>query len=525
MSRQISQIFEDYQRARVKFAQTVAELAKNPLSVEALQAAGVMALLRPLLLDNVPSIQQSAALALGRLASYTEELAEAVVAAEILPQLVYSLAEQNRFYKKSAALVLRAVAKHSPTLAQSVVDCGAVEALVGCLEEFDPSVKEAAAWALGYIARHTPELAQAVVDNGAVPLLVFCVQEPEFELKRIAASCLADIAKHSPELAQVVVDAAAIPHLAPLILSSDAKLKRQVCQCLAQIAKHGVELAELVVEGEVLPNIFTLLKDADEIVRKNAATCIRELSRHTVELAQLVVNAGGLGALVEFVSTAASGAAQLPGIMTLGYISAFSETLALAVIVSKAIPPLGECLAADKESFVKAAAAWSLGQIGRHSADHAKAVADCNVLPKLLECYVSGGSVSPNPSGTLDKDTAGAAADDVQVKSKTALKFIIQKCVHLPALQPLLKEDAPPAILKHVCAQFAKVLPLDVAAKREFVASRGLAVLQKLNPGDGPLRDAIQTINNCYPPEIVQYYSPDYQETFMDKIDSYQPAA
>ena len=52
--------------------------------------AGVMQLLKPLLLDNVPSIQQTAALALGRLANYSEDLAEAVVGNEILPQLVYS---------------------------------------------------------------------------------------------------------------------------------------------------------------------------------------------------------------------------------------------------------------------------------------------------------------------------------------------------------------------------------------------------------------------------------------------------
>ncbi len=54
-----------------------------------------MQLLRPLLLDVVPTIQQTAALALGRLASYNDELAEAVVKGDILPQLVYSLAEQN----------------------------------------------------------------------------------------------------------------------------------------------------------------------------------------------------------------------------------------------------------------------------------------------------------------------------------------------------------------------------------------------------------------------------------------------
>lgn len=504
MSRQIIQVFEEYQKARVQFVQTVADLATRPQHIEALQSAGVMALLRPLLLDNVPSIQQSAALALGRLANYNEQLAEAVVAGEILPQLVYSLSEQNRFYKKSAAFVLRAVAKHSPALAQAVVDSGAVEALVGCLEEFDPGVKEAAAWALGYIGRHSGDLAQAIVDNGAVPLLVLCVQEPELTLKRISASSLSDIAKHSPELAQVVVDAGAINHLAPLITSTDAKLKRQVCQCLAQIAKHSVELAELVVEGEIFPKIFTLLKDLDEVVRKNAATTIREIAKHTPELAQLIVNAGGAGALVDYVNES-RGNARLPGIMTLGYISAFSETLALAVIVSKGIPPLGHALEKETEDHIKAAAAWSLGQIGRHSADHAKSVADAGILPKLLDVYLDANS-----------------SDDLKTKAKRALKGIIQKCVHPPALEPLLHQNAPPNVLKYVCGQYAKILPNDIAAKREFVANRGLATLQKIQAdAASKLGEFIQTINNCYPPEIVQYYSPDYASTFLDKIDNY----
>lgn len=95
MSRAVLQPFENYQKARVEFVQTVADLAQRPQNIEALQSAGVMALLRPLLLDNVPSIQQSAALALGRLASYSDELAQAVVSNEILPQLVMSLSEQN----------------------------------------------------------------------------------------------------------------------------------------------------------------------------------------------------------------------------------------------------------------------------------------------------------------------------------------------------------------------------------------------------------------------------------------------
>ncbi len=58
-------------------------------------------------------------------------------------------------------------------------------------------------------------------------------------------------------------------------------------------------------------------------------------------------------------------------------------------------------------------------------------------------------------------------------KAKKALKNILQKCVYLPALEPLL-HDAPPNILKHVVAQFSKVLPHDPKARRLFVTSGGL---------------------------------------------------
>jgi hypothetical protein len=94
-SRPVLQVFENYQAARTTFVQTIAELASRPQNIEALQNADVMALLRPLLLDTVPSIQQTSALALGRLANYSEALAEAVVTKEVLPQLVYTLSDQN----------------------------------------------------------------------------------------------------------------------------------------------------------------------------------------------------------------------------------------------------------------------------------------------------------------------------------------------------------------------------------------------------------------------------------------------
>lgn len=525
-TRVVLSVFEKYQKERLLFVQTVADLASRESNIEALQGAGVMSLLRPLLLDNIPAIQHAAALALGRLANYNEELAESVVDSDILPQLVYSLSEQNRFYKKAAAFVLRAVAKHSPELAQSVVDSGALNALVSCLEEFDPGVKEAAAWALGYIARHNGDLAQAVVDAGAIPLLVLCVQEPELTLKRIAASALSDIAKHSPELAQSVVDSNSVPFVAPLLANTDAKLRRQVCSALSQISKHTVDLAETVVDGEIFPNVLNCLKDSDGYVKKNAATLICEIAKHTPELAQLIVSSGGIAAIVDYVNDS-RGNARLPGIMTLGYIAAFSETLALAVIVAKGVAPLAQALVAESEDHIKAACAWSLGQIGRHSPDHAKTLADNAVLPKLLRILTTSG------------DANEEVGSDLKTKTKRALKCILEKTLHLEALEPLLQPSTPPNILKYVIGQFAKILPNDVAARRAFVTSGGLQRVQEIasslssqaanaaaGNGTGILNgtkmgEFIRTINECYPEEIVRYYSPGYSATLLEKIDEY----
>lgn len=174
-------------------------------------------------------------------------------------------------------------------------------------------------------------------------------------MKRVAASALSDIAKHSPELAQTVVDAGAIAHLAQMILNPDSQLKvnlffkkkikikrklfsfelqRQIFSALSQIAKHSVDLAEMVVEAEIFPAAFACLNDSDEYVKKNCATLIREIVKHTPELAQMIVNAGGVAAVVDYIAST-RGNVRLPAIMMLGYTAAHTESLAMAVILSK----------------------------------------------------------------------------------------------------------------------------------------------------------------------------------------------
>ena len=53
MSATLIGIFDSYQKSRVQFVQAIAEAANRPQNVEVMHNAGVIQLLRPLLLDNV----------------------------------------------------------------------------------------------------------------------------------------------------------------------------------------------------------------------------------------------------------------------------------------------------------------------------------------------------------------------------------------------------------------------------------------------------------------------------------------
>ncbi|XP_006624170.1 sperm-associated antigen 6-like isoform X2 [Apis dorsata] len=446
-ARSILQVFDQYQKARLLFVQSIADFASKPNTIECLEAAGVLDLLCPLLTDLVPSIQHMAAVALGKIANNNQKLAQTIVRMDILPQLLKNIAKQNKFYKKAALFVLRAIARHSPEFASMVIQSNGLDTIIICLEDFDSGVKEAAAWALGYIARHNKSLAQTTVDAGAVPLLVLSLQEPELCIKQITASALFDISKHSTELAENVVDAGAIPFLAKALSNPDTKLK----------------------------------------------------------MAQLIVNIGGIGALVELFSTSKL-TVRLPAIMAIGYIAGHSDQLAIAVIGSKGIVHLSTILHEENDDHTLAVTVWAIGQIGKHTSEHAKAVAVANILPKLLELYNN-----PNSS------------EDLKAKCCTALKQILQKCMYIEALEALLY-DSPPNILKYVLGQFSKILPHDARARRLFVTSGGLKKVQEIQTDPGStLFEYIQIINCCFPEEIVRYYSPGYPNTLLEAVEQYQP--
>ena len=97
MSRQLIKEFETYKNARRDFVRTIAEEASRPANVQALIDLQVLSLLRPLLLDNVAAIQTTAALAIGRLANGSEQVATKVVNAGILPEIVAGLSSSDKY--------------------------------------------------------------------------------------------------------------------------------------------------------------------------------------------------------------------------------------------------------------------------------------------------------------------------------------------------------------------------------------------------------------------------------------------
>ena len=480
MSRAVLQPFEEYQKARISFVQSIADLASRPQNIEALHAAGVMSLLRPLLLDSVPSIQQSAALAIGRLANYSEELAESVVQNDIIQQLIYSLAKPNRFFKKAACYVFKSVAKHSAQLAEDIVKCGALDPLVQCLDEFDPSVKEAAAWALGYISKHNAN---------------------EILLKRAAAQTLSYICQHNEQLAQPVAENG-LDTIIFFLSYNDTQLKRNICQLLGNITKHSSDLATQVMAKINNPQkLLNCLKDPDDIVKKNAAFCVCEIVNKSPENAQAIVSAGGPGIIVDFI-TNIKGDPRLYGILSLGFIAAFKDDLAMSVIQAKAISQLRDALQNEPHQHIKSAACYALGHIGRHSPKHAKEVSDANVLSLMLYYYM-------DPNST----------DDLKLKAKNALKKIIDNCSNLNALEPLL-HVAPEKILKHILQQYVKNLKGNTTEMRDFAQNGGLQKIQELKSKvNDKLKSLIDEINGYYPDDIVKYYSPDYAADLLNKID------
>ena len=338
----------------------------------------------------------------------------------------------------------------------------------------------------------------------AVKPLVDCLNEENVKLKQEASMALTEIARHSNELAKIVVDAKAIPALAKLLSHPDAKLKRRVCTCLAYIAGHTIELADDVVNSDVLRKIPDCLKDVDIRVRTNAACILKELSRASSRHANLIMMIVGPAAIVDFVSNC-SGRSRLPGIETLGFLAKGEDedSVAKDCIKEQAHIALKDALINEHDNEIKERAAWALGKLGKHSADHANMLAEAEILQKLLEVYTKAGS-----NAKLKKET------------KKALIKIIKQCKKVSLIEPLVQDNVDLDILTCLIDRCYQLLPQALEDKKYFLQCGGFQKLQHLKAENGTaLKETRDKINALYPPEVVQYYAPNAKETIIKKIE------
>ena len=304
MSRAVIQPFEEYQRSRIIFVQTVAALAggKDNRNVELLKRLDAIRLLGPLLTDPVISIKQYAALAIGTLAGADEEIASQVVNddnGQILNLILKSLETSNRFYKKTACRLLGKLSKWK-ALAGKVVSGGVITFLVSCLEDCDGEVKQFAANALQKICMNGEDLAREVINAGAIEPLSLCLQEPDIKLKRQAVLTMSNIAKHSESHTRKLCDEKdTLGVILHYLQTKDTMLRRQVLLCLSYIAQNSSDKAAQIINslnnqlleeniaGSSKTNMYNIrtndpiqTKSADPICQQNCLSLLYNIAKH-----------------------------------------------------------------------------------------------------------------------------------------------------------------------------------------------------------------------------------------------------
>jgi hypothetical protein len=509
MSKQLYRDFEAYKMARRDFVTMVSQAAMKPDNVPALIELNVLSLLRPLLLDNVPTIQETAALAISRLARVSEKNSEKIISTGMMHEIVGGLKSKDDRYQKNLCNVIKNVAKHTPNLAKEVVGSGCIEPLIKCLEGSKEAptsnqVIGAAASSLKAIASHNAELAQEVVGASALAPLIKTLERNDNALRRVSVSAIGSIAVHSPTLAQSCIEARAISTIAPFLTSNDNKLLQQCCLTLSAIASHSVDTAELVVEADVFPGALKFLYDDDADLRKAAAQLVLDIVKHTQELSKVVVGFGGCQALSHYLKFSEKD--PIPAVKAIGCIASFSPALATSLLESGAG---SECLgvfAFSKNITCKEEAARAIGMLGKHNSSTSSALSSMNALSLLLQAY-------DDPDGN----------ENLRNATKESMKLIIENCEELTALEPLITTSKG-SILRKVLSRIIALLSKNPKVRAPFVQSGGFRAVQMLQvEDDEKLKELVDAINDCYPDQAVRAYSPEYAAELNKEVENYKP--
>ncbi|KAJ3334926.1 Sperm-associated antigen 6 [Gonapodya sp. JEL0774] len=289
----IATVLDRFRRERLAFVQSIAELSLREENADVLCSSGAVRLLKPLLDDDVPQVQQAAILSLGRLADHSETAARMMVAEGIAGTL--------RYLKRLSLLAIRHITLHAAQLAQAIADANAFPSFVSCLGDPDPQVKEAAAWAVAAVGN----LAEAVADAGALEGAVKCAGDPEEVVRKRAVEVIQGVVKHSAELSQLAVNLGALAPLVDHVTRGKGVAKLPGVLALSHIASSSETLALAAITSLACPPLVECLDAGateDPRVVGAAAWCLAQMGRHSTEHARMVGVAGGVGKMAEVVA-------------------------------------------------------------------------------------------------------------------------------------------------------------------------------------------------------------------------------
>ncbi|MCQ2817520.1 MAG: HEAT repeat domain-containing protein [archaeon] len=547
MSRAVIQPFEEYQRSRIIFVQTVAALAggKDNRNVELLKRLDAIRLLGPLLSDPVISIKQYAALAIGTLAGADEEIATQVVkddGGQILKLILKSLETSNRFYKKTACRLLGKLSQWKSLAAEVVKETpgevGVLNFLVSCLEDCNTEVKQFAANALQKICMNGADLARSVIDAQAIEPLSLCLQEPDIHLKRQAVLTLSSIVKHSREHTNIVCDKnETLNIILHYVQTKDTMLRRQVLLCLSYIAQNSGEKAIVIIGtlnnqileenigGSEKVSAFNMMqgnadiKGADPVCQQNALTLLYNIAKHGPSQTTQVSAKIKCETLIKFLETN-KGIARNAGLQVLSTLVQHSKEQCQQIIRLNGHKVIALCLCESKPSTIR----YACEAIGFMAGK-----AEPDITNNLVENLAIG--VDENvryyniPYILLELTLNKNAEQPLLDASYKALENIITNNTNLDALKLLLDRPNFDAVDD---SKYEKILCLVVRRinellgefkgyKKKLIEDMTLKKLIKMK-SRYKIEDELKAFAEHYSPEIMNYYSDEYEEKIKEQV-------
>lgn len=207
-----------------------------------------------------------------------------------------------------------------------------------------------------------------IANEGILELLLPLIGDPELAIRSNAVCCFSRMANHSPIHAAQLLNR----HVPELMLrelvmerNNNVHYKRAIMQALKNIAKHSETSAKRIVECGGLSAFLICLEDPDIRVRNFTNRMIGHIFCKAVFIFKFQLK-----------EAACCG---------IGCISRLSSALAMTAVSQGAVKLLVNDLQ-QNEASLKYVATLALGDIARHSANHAKVICQAGGLLHLSKC-------------------------------------------------------------------------------------------------------------------------------------------